>query len=165
VRTSDTGWPNQLAAGQQHQHRRDDGQAEQRGDQLQAEARERQAAAPLHDQLDDVAREHEAEREQHRHVGDRERVQQHLAHEVGIEARRAGRELDDRDQAEQQQDDAGENQARVVAKRAALRHDRPRRPARRQLRTIRRARGVHFGLLFCSSSISRWNSPTSRNWR
>ena len=53
----------QLGADDQHQQRRDDGEPEERADQLRAETRERQAAAPFDHQLDDVARQHEAERE------------------------------------------------------------------------------------------------------
>ena len=72
--------------------------AEQQRDQLGAEARERQRLAALDDQLDDVAREHEQERRQHREVGGRERVEHELAEEVGREPRRAVGDRDERDQ-------------------------------------------------------------------
>ena len=126
---------NQLAADQQHQDRRHDRQAEQRRHQLQPEARERQAAPPLDNQLDDVARQHEREREQHRRVGDGERVEDDLAEEVGIELGGAIGQRDHRDQADQQQDDSGEDQPRVVAERTPFTRRRQAPASRRHGRT------------------------------
>ena len=51
--------------------------------ELGAEPRERQAAAPLDQELDDVARQHEHQRQQHRQVGGRQRVEHDVAEEVG----------------------------------------------------------------------------------
>jgi len=198
--------PDQLASRQEHEHRRHDRQSEQRGDQLEPESRERQPAPPLDEQLDDVARQHEAERHQHRDVGDRERIEHDFAQDVRIQMGRAVGQADDRDEAAEEQDDASEDQARIVAERPPFGRRGGRRPARRQLRTrreffdaahllYRRSREQQklsllrkrrdpdlrvscqacsvqrrfanrpYGLLFCSSSISRLNSPTSRNWR
>ena len=107
----------QLAADDQHQQRRNDGEPEERADQLRAEPRERQAAAPFDHQLDDVARQHEAEREEHRQIRDRQRVEQDLGEEVRVEIGRAVGERDHRHQRREQDDDAEEDQPRVVAER------------------------------------------------
>jgi hypothetical protein len=76
------GVANELAADQQHQYRGDQRQAEQRRDQLGAEAGERQGAPPLDHQLQDVARQHEDQRQHQRQVGDRHRVEDDRAEEV-----------------------------------------------------------------------------------
>ena len=83
---------------------------EQHGHELGAEARERQRAPPLDDQLDDVARQHEHQRDQHRQVGDRQRVEHDLGEEVGREAGGAAGERDERDERADQQGDAGQQQ-------------------------------------------------------
>ena len=121
----------QLAPDDEHQQRRNDGEPEQRADQLRAEARERQAAAPFDQQLDDVARQHEAEREQHRQIGDRQRVEQDLGQEVRVEIGRPVGERDHGHQRREQDDDAEQDQARVVAE----------RPAGSRRRTAARRRG------------------------
>ena len=110
----------QLAADDQHQHRRDDRQPEQREHELGAEARERQAAAPLDDQLDDVARQDEHQREQHREVGGRERVEHDLGEEVRVQLGGSIRERDHRDEGDEQDRDAEEDQPGIVAKGAAF---------------------------------------------
>ena len=112
--------PDQLAADDQHQDGRDDRQPQHREHQLRAEARERQAAAPLDQQLHDVARQHEHQRQHHRQVGGRQRVEHDLAEEIGVELGRLIREDDHRGQRAEQEDDAEENQPRVVAKRTPL---------------------------------------------
>ena len=71
--------------------RRHDRQPEEGQHELGAEARERQPAAPLDEELDDVARQHEDERDEHRQVGGGQRVEDDLAQEVGVELGRAGR--------------------------------------------------------------------------
>ena len=80
----------QLAADDQHQHRRDQRHAEQHRHQLGAEPRERQRPPPLDDQLQDVARQHEDQREHQRQVGDRHRVEHDLAEQVGRAAATSG---------------------------------------------------------------------------
>ena len=122
---------NELAAGNQHEHGRHDGHAEQHGDELRAEPGERQRAAPLHDQLDDVAREDEDQRRQHRQVGRRQRVEDDLTEEIGREPRRAVGDGRDGDEDRDERGDAGQNEPGVVAKRP---------PARR--RTRRRGSGA-----------------------
>ena len=79
---------NQLAADDQHEHRRHERHRQQQDDQLGAETRERQRLPPLDDQLHDVARQHEDERDQHRQVGGRQRVEHELAEEIGRAAAR-----------------------------------------------------------------------------
>ncbi len=113
--------PDQLAADEQHEHGGNQRHAEQHGDELSAEARERQRPPPLDDQLDDVAREHEREAEQDREVGGPEAVEDELGEEVGRETRRAVRERDDADERGEQEDHAREDEPRVVAQRAARR--------------------------------------------
>ena len=135
--------PNQLAADDQHQDRRNDRQAEHREHQLRAEARERQAAAPLDQELHDVARQHEHQRQHHRQVGGRQGVEHHLAEEIGAELRRLIGEDDHRGQRAEQENDAEEDQPRVVAERTALgRGQRFRRP-RRERRAPRVANSRH----------------------
>ena len=153
--------PDQLGPGRQDQQRRNDGQPEERGDELEAEAGERQAAPAFDRELDDITGQHEGEREQHRYVGDRQRVEHRFAEEVGIELRCPIGDADDDDEAGEEQQDPGENQPRVVAKRPPL-HTAVRR---RTARDRQRIGADGHGLLFWSSSISRVNSPTSRNWR
>ena len=97
--------------------------------QLGAEAAERQAAPPFHHRLDDVARQHEHQRQQHRDVGRRERDQHDFGQEVRRQRGRAIGQPDDAAERGEQDDDAGEDQRRVVAKRPPRR--RRRRPARR----------------------------------
>src|SRR5204863_8940519 len=103
------------------------------------------------------------------HVDDRQRIEDDLAEEIRIELGGAIRETDDRGEAAEEQDDPGEDEPRVVAERAPLGGRRRRGPPRRQLRSRRRVPGGGHPfaqvLLRCSSSISRLNSPTSRNWR
>ena len=112
------------AANQQHEHRRDDGHPQHRQHELGAEAGERQAAAPLDDGLDDVARQQEHQRQEHREVGGRERVQHDLGQEVGGQARGAILDHQQARQHREQHDDARKDQARVV----------PEGPARSRLR-------------------------------
>ncbi len=100
--------------------RRHDRQPEEGQHQLGAEARERQAAATLDHQLDDVARQDEHQRDEHRQVGRRERVEDDLGQEVGVELGRAVGEADHRDERGEEQQDAEEDQARIVAERTAL---------------------------------------------
>ncbi len=59
---------NQFAADEQDENRRDDRQPEQGHHQLCAEARERQPAAALDKELDDVPGEEEDQRQDHRQV-------------------------------------------------------------------------------------------------
>ncbi len=67
--------------------------------------RERQRAPPLDYQLDDVARQHEHERRQHRDVGHRERVQHDFDEEVGRVGSGAVRDREQRgERADEQQD-------------------------------------------------------------
>ena len=73
---------NQLAADDEDEDARHDREAEQRHHELGAETRERQPAAALDHQLDDVARQHEDERHEHRQVGGRERVEHDLGQEI-----------------------------------------------------------------------------------
>ena len=92
---------------------------EQRRHELGAEARERQRAAPLDDQLDDVAREHEDERHQDREVGGRERVEHELGEEVGRERRRAVRQREQPGERADERGDAEQDQLGVVEERPA----------------------------------------------
>ena len=112
--------PNQLAADDQHEHRRHDRQAEHRQDQLGAEARERQAAPPLDNQLDDVARQHEHEHDEHRQIRGRDRVEDDFAQEVRVELGRTVRERHHRHQRRQQQPDAEQYEPGIVAEGAPL---------------------------------------------
>ena len=59
------------------------------------------------------------QREQHHHVGRRERVEDDLGQEVGREAGRAIGEDEDAGQHRDEHGDARENQPRVVAERPA----------------------------------------------
>ena len=111
---------NQLAADDEHEDARHDRQAEQRQHELGAEPRERQAAAALDHELDDVAREDEDERHEHRQVGGGERVEHDLGQEVGVELGRAVGEPDHRHERGDEDEDAEEDEPRVVAKRPAL---------------------------------------------
>ena len=90
-------------------------------DQLRAEPRERQAVAALDDQLDDVARQYEAEREQHREVGGGQRVENDLGQEVRRQLRRSIGQTDHRDQRREQQADQNEDESGIVAEGAARR--------------------------------------------
>ena len=140
---------NQLGADDQHQQRRDDGQPEERADQLGAEARERQAAAPFDQQLDDVSRQHEAEREEHREVGNRQRVKQDLGEEVRVEVGRTVGERDHRHQRREQDDDPEEDEPRVVAERPpGGRRPAAARRSQRRLREITQ-RGRHRSCRKC----------------
>ena len=89
------------------------------------------AAPPLDDQLDDVARQHEDQRRQHRQVGGRQRVEDELAEEVGREPRRA---VGDREHRDEHDDAARAMPARISRglSRNGRRGDcwRPARPAR-----------------------------------
>ena len=85
---------------------------------------------------------------EHRDVGDRQRVENDLAEEVGIEAARAIGQTDDDGEADEQQHDAREDQAWIVAERPAL----PLRPAPAACAAAAsdgrtpRADGVHLSL-------------------
>ena len=109
----------QLAADDEHQDRRHERHREQEHDQLGAEARERQRLPPLHDELDDVARQHEDQRDEHRQVGSGERVEHELAEKIRRETRRASGDHQQRDQHADEDADAGEDEARVVPERTA----------------------------------------------
>ncbi len=106
----------QPAPDDQHEHARHHGQTEQGQHELRAKPRERQTASPLDHELHDVAREHEDERDEHRQIGGRERVDE----EVGVELRRPIREADHRHETRDEHEDAEKDQPRVVAERAAL---------------------------------------------
>ncbi len=106
----------QLAADDEHEDRRNEGHPQEQQHELGAEPRERQRLAPLDNQLDDVARQDEQERREHREVRGRQRVQDELAEEVGREARTA-RDDDERHERRDEHGDARENQPRVVAER------------------------------------------------
>ena len=114
--------PDELAADEQHQDRRDQRHPEQHGDELSAESRERQRPPPLDDQFDHVAREHEREAEQNRQVGGPQAVQHRLGEEVGGQAGRAVRERDDADERGDEDDHARQDEPRVVTQRAARRN-------------------------------------------
>ena len=111
---------NQLAADDEHEDARHNREAEQRHHELGAEPRERQAAAALDHELDDVAREDEDERDEHRQVGGRERVEHDLGQEIRVELGRAVGEPDHRHERRDEDENAEENEPRVVAKRPAL---------------------------------------------
>ena len=108
-----------LAADQQHQHRRDQRQAEQRRHQLGAEARERQRPPALDHQLEDVAGQHEDQRQHQRQVGDRHRVEDDRAEEVERQLRRARRQRQHRGQGRDEQPDPQQDQDGVVPQRPA----------------------------------------------
>ena len=88
------------------------------------------AAAPLDDQLDDVARQHEHERDEHREVGGRERVEDELGQEVRRERGERLATRQNRDEHADEHGDAGENQPRVVAERTAAARRRAAAPER-----------------------------------
>ena len=134
---------NQLAADNEHEDARHNREAEQRHHELGAEPRERQAAAAFDHELDDVAREDEDERDEHRQVGGRERVEDDLGQEVRVELGRAVGEPDHRHERRDEDEDAEENEPWVVAKRTAF-GTRRRGPCR-QRRAGRLARGAHVG--------------------
>ena len=123
----------QLAADDQHEHRRDERHPEQQRDQLRAEPRERQRPAPLDDQLDDVARQHEAPAP--RASSGRRPTARRARTRSGSPAssrRRPVREEQRGDERHGEQQDAAEDQPRVVAERpAAARGERDHRPGRR----------------------------------
>jgi hypothetical protein len=116
---------NELAADDQHQHRRNDRHPEQRRHQLGAEARERQRAPALHDELDDVARQDERQRHEDREVGRRQRVEDELGEKVGCQRRRPAGEREQRGQRADERRDAEQNELGVVEERAAFAVARP----------------------------------------
>ncbi len=113
---------NQLAAHEQDEHGGNERHAEQHGHELPAEARERQRAAPLDDELDDVAREHEREAEEDREVGRPQPVKDEFGEKVGRESGRSIRQRNNPHQRGEQDDHACQNEPRIVAQRAARRH-------------------------------------------
>jgi hypothetical protein len=122
---------NQFAADEKDEDCRHERHAEEQQDQLGAEPRERQRAPLLDDQLDDVARQNEHQRGQHRDIGRRQGVENEFAQEARREARRPARGGQQREQHAQQHHDAGEDQPRVVAERPPRAHlRRPGRPSR-----------------------------------
>ena len=106
----------QLATDDQHQHGRNDRQPEQREDQLGAEAREREPAAPFNNQLDDIARQDEDERQQHREIGGRQRVENDLGEEVRVQLGGAIGQRDHRHEGDEQRRHAEQDEPRVIAK-------------------------------------------------
>src|SRR5580765_6151155 len=136
---------NQLAANDQHEYRRYERHGQQQDNQLGTEARERQRLPPFDDQLHDVARQYEDERDQHRQIGGRERVEYELAEEIRREPRGAAGDGQQRDQDADKNGDTGENQPRVVPEGTARRLRRP-RGATGASRRDRRHGGWH-GLL------------------
>ncbi len=128
---------NQLAPDDEDEQSRHHRHAEQERDELGPEPGKRQAPPPLDDQLDDVAREDEHQRREHRQVGDRQRIEDDLAEEVGGRPRRPVRHGEDHEEHRHEGGDSGEDQPRIVAKRTADRQP-PRRwplgPGRRDRR-------------------------------
>ncbi len=110
--------PNQLAPDDEHDQRRHQRHDEQQRDQLGPKTRERQASPPLHHHFDDVARQHEDERQQHREVGRRQGVKDELGQEVRRETGRAIGERENADERRRKNDDGDEDQPGVVAERA-----------------------------------------------
>ena len=76
---------NQLAADEQDEDGRHECVGEQEQDELGAKPGKRQGAAPLDHQLDDIARQHEPERHEHRQVAGEQRVENDLAQKIGRE--------------------------------------------------------------------------------
>ena len=133
------------------QHRRNHRHAEHREHQLGAEAAERQAAAAFDHRLDDVARQHEHQRDQHRDVGGGERDQDDFGQEVRRQRGGAIGEPDDAAERGEQDDDAGKNQRRVVAERP---------PGRRvDRRPDVRRRAVPAASCLDARAASRWPRP------
>ena len=87
---------NQLAADDEHEDAWHEREPEQREDEFGPEPRKRQSPAALHHELDDVAREDEDERDEHRQVGGGERVENDLGQEIRVELGRAVGEADHR---------------------------------------------------------------------
>src|SRR5262249_50329587 len=75
------------------------------------------------DDLDNVPRQHEHQRGEHRQVGGGEAVEDEFAEEVRREARGAA-DREQRREDDDQRDDADENQPRIVAERPARRRRR-----------------------------------------
>ncbi len=163
----------QLSADEQHEHRRDNRQPEQRQHQLGAEPRERQPASSLDDQLDDVPRQHEGERDQHHQDAGRERVDHDLGQEIGVHLRRLVGENAHADERRDEGEDpergsgAGCHGAAVVRLAPAA----PPPCARegsgecRWQGALGRSSFPRYSLAFRRSFNSVMNSPMSRKWR
>ena len=74
---------NQLAADQQHEHGRNERVGEQQQDELRPKPGEWQRPPAFDHQLDDVASQNEAERDEHGEIARQQRIQNDLAQEVG----------------------------------------------------------------------------------
>ncbi len=135
---------------------------EQQRHQLGAEARERQAAAPLDDQLDDVAREDEHERDEHREVGGGQRVEDELRGEIRRERGDRLATVRIATSAADEDGDAGENQPRVVAERTptARRRRGCRHAERRGEMDVTVAGMLGLVSLTASDSVRRLQVPT-----
>ena len=108
-----------VGADDEHQHGRNQRHPEQHEHQLRAEPNERNGPPPLDEQLDDVARQHEGQGEQHHHVGRRQGVENDLGEEVRRQARRAIGEDENAREDRDEDEDAREDQARAVPERPA----------------------------------------------
>src|SRR5262249_37560306 len=133
-----------------------------------SETGEREAVAPLDEQLDDVAGEDEDEGDENREIRRRQGVEDELGEEVGRQPCRARGEREQPREGREQHHDARQNQAGVVAKWLTPAAGRTWRWwRRRRPRGCRNgtSAGGHYSFAFRRSFNSVMNSPMSRKWR
>ena len=108
-----------LAARNEHETGRNDGQKEQGRDELRAESREWDGLPLIEPELQQVAREHEEQRGQNRQIDGVERVE----HDIAQQRRDLGRAVGDADEAEEHGDERhhGDRQRARAVQRAPAR--------------------------------------------
>ena len=114
-----------LAAADEHEHGRDDRHREQRADELGAEPRERRRLPLLDPELEQVAREHEDQRDQQRQVDGEQRVQQHVGEQRRRDLARPARQPEQAgEQPRSARSAIDDEHARVVERAPARRPER-----------------------------------------
>ena len=119
------------AAADQDEHGRNDRHRQQRGDELGAEPRERRRAPLFHPQLEQVAREHEEQRDQQRDVNGEQRVEDDVGEERQRDFRGPLRQPEQTTEHRDQQQRGGDQDTGVV-ERAPARLGRGRGVGRRR---------------------------------
>ena len=154
--------PNQLAADQEHDNGRHERHSQQQRHQLRAEPREGQAAPPFDDKLDDVARQDEHQRDQHREICGRQRVQNEFGQKIRREPRTAVGDGHNRHQRGDEHGDTGQDQFRIVTKPASPgRRGREGRPAGASRRDRRDGSRHFFSFQLSVTALS--SSPLLRH--